>query len=210
MVKILKVSAMRPEHSKISEAAEALREAKLVVYPTETVYGLAGDAKSDLAVAAVFEAKGKSFRDPVSVAVDSLEMAREVGRMTGVAENLFERFLPGPLTLVVKARPSISTVLTAGTGTIGVRMPDNRVAISLVNAFRGPITSTSANISGEPAPKNAQEAARQLGDSVSLVLDGGKCHHQVPSTVIDATKRKPVMIREGPITLSDVEEFLKI
>jgi len=209
MVKILEVNPQAPEMATVMEAAAVLRGGKLVVYPTETVYGLGADALSDEAVAKVFEAKARPLEDPISVAVSSLEMARTVGTVTPTAEPLFEKFLPGPLTVIVEAKPAVSKLVSAGTGKVGIRIPDHRVTLRLIELVGGPITSTSANLSGEPAPPTARAAIEQLGDKVDVALDSGKCRFCAPSTVVDATAASPKVIREGPISSKKIASALK-
>jgi len=181
-----------------------------VVYSTETVYGLGADATSDEAVARVFAVKARPIENPLPIAVDSLEMARRVIELNSAAELLFQKFTPGPLTIVGKARPSsVSKLITAGTGNLGVRVPDNAVALKLVELVGGPITATSANLSGRAAPVTAKEAVEQLGDKIELVLDSGKCDIGKPSTVVDVSSGTPRIIRGGPISGSDIEKMLK-
>ncbi len=210
MVKIIDVSRSSSLAAAIAEAAAVIRAGGLVVYPTETVYGLGADATSDEAAARVFVAKGRPIENPLPIAVDSLGMAKEVMELDSAAELLFEKFMPGPLTIVGKVRPGkISKLVTGGTGNVGVRIPDNAVALGLVKRVGRPITATSANISGRLAPTTAMEALNQLGSSIELVLDSGKSKIGQPSTVIDISSGMPRIIRGGPISGSDVEKLLK-
>jgi len=150
-----------------------IKSGDLVIYPTETVYGLAADASSDKATAKVFQAKSRPMEKPISIAVDSLSMAYRVGKLSPQEEKIIRKFLPGPLTVLVKSRPVISSLLSAGTEKIGIRIPDHPVALKLIKAVGGPITSTSANISGSQPPENVEEALDQLGESAKLALDAG-------------------------------------
>ncbi len=210
MVKIFSVSSGAPQVSEIAEAAAAIREGGLVVYATETVYGLGADATSDEAVARVFVAKARPIEKPLPVAVDSIEMARGIIELNKAAELLFERFMPGPLTVVGKVLPGkVSELVTGGTGSLGVRIPDNAVALKLMNFVGGPITATSANISGRSAPVTAREALDQMKDRVEIVLDSGKCKIRQPSTVVDVSSGAPKILRSGPITASEIEKLLK-
>lgn len=197
--KILKVSEKAPSPKAISEAAATIKVGGLVVYPTETVYGLGADVCSDEAVGKVFKAKARPLESPISIAVSSLEMARQFTELTPKAEEIFKKLMPGPVTVVLRAKPTISRLLTAGTGKIGVRVPDHPVALRLINSVGGPITSTSANLSGKPAPSTVREAMKQIGKSVDLVLDAGECKLGVPSTVVDLTEKPFKVLREGPV-----------
>jgi len=181
----------------------------LVIYPTETVYGLGADACSDGAVTKVFGAKRRLLKNPIPIAVNSFEMARKIAESTPVAEKLFEKFLPGPLMLVLSAKPKISELVTAGTGKVGVRVPDHPVALKLIDFVGGPITATSANLSGKPAPCVLEEALEQVGRNVAIVLDAGKCKLGVPSTVVDLTSGRPRILREGPIPAEKIKKVLK-
>lgn len=136
----------------IEKAVEVLLRDGLIVYPTETLYGLGGDALSDEAVLKVFEAKGREFHKPVSIAVSDNDMIRVVGVVDEIAEAFIQEFLPGPVTIILKARSIIPKMLTAGTGKIGIRYPDHEIALAIISKFDSPITATSANISGGPDP----------------------------------------------------------
>ena len=210
MVKIFEVDPKRPEIRVISEAAATIRTGGLVLYPTETVYGLGADACSDEAVAKVFAAKARPLEDPIPVAVNSLEMARQIAELTPIAELAFKKFLPGPLTVVAKAKPNkISKLLTGGTENIGIRIPDHPVVLKLIKFVGGPITATSANLSGKSAPSTVREALEQLGKCVDAALDSGKCKLGTPSTVVDLSSGPLRVLREGPISRKELSTILK-
>jgi len=210
MVKILNIDGRSPQVDVIVEAAAAIRAGGLVIYPTETVYGLGADACSDEAVAKVFVAKARPIEDQISIAVSSLEMARQFTQLTHKAETVFKKFLPGPLTVILRAKPTISKLLTAGTRKVGVRVPDHPVALKLLDFVGGPITSTSANISGRPAPSTVREALDQLGKSVDLAVDAGRCRLGVASTVVDLTVEPFEVLREGPVTREKIKKALEL
>lgn len=210
MVKILEVDQRAPSLEAIAEAAATIRAGGLVVYPTETVYGLGADVCSDEAVAKVFAAKVRPIEDPISIAVSSFEMARQFTQPTHKAEAIFKKFLPGPLTVILGVKPTISKLVTAGTGKVGIRVPDHPVASKLLDFVGGPITSTSANLSGKPAPSTVREALDQLGKSVDLALDAGKCKLGVPSTVVDLTAEPFKVLREGPVTSEEIRKVLGV
>ncbi|KXB08268.1 hypothetical protein AKJ58_00450 [candidate division MSBL1 archaeon SCGC-AAA385D11] len=208
MVEVAEVDSEAPSRSVIERAARIIKEGGLVIYPTETVYGLAADARSDEGVARVFEAKSRPLENPISVAVSSLEMAGEAGEISSRAGRLFREFMPGPLSIIVKARSSLSKLLSAGTGKIGIRFPDHLAAQKLIEEFGEPITSTSANISGRPAPFTAQDALDQLGDHVDFAIDSGSVRICRPSTVVDATGEELEIVREGPISVEKLKAAL--
>jgi L-threonylcarbamoyladenylate synthase len=174
----------------IAKAVWVLQRDGLIVYPTDTVYGLGADALSDHAILKVYEAKNRPLSNPISIAVCDMEMAHAVAVIPAEAEELMERFLPGPFTVIVPAKSLLPEILTAGTRQIGVRIPDYPLALSIIEAFDGPITATSANRSGERDPTRREEVhvPHDLfisGDSLS----------GMPSTVIDPLKR--TILRRG-------------
>lgn len=124
----------------------------LIVYPTDTLYGLGADALSEEAVLKVFEAKGREYHKPISIAVSDTDMIHAVAKVDELAERCIEELLPGPVTIILKARSIIPRMLTAGTGRIGIRYPDHEVALEIISRFDSPITATSANLSGGPDP----------------------------------------------------------
>jgi len=208
MVKIFEVKPNAPSADVITEAASVIRAGGLVVYPTETVYGLGADASSNKAVEKIFELKGRKAEKPIPIAVNSIDMARQIAELTPAAEVLFKKFLPGPLMIIVKVKPNVSRLITAGTGKVGLRVPNHPVALKLIDFVGGPITSTSANLSGKPAPLTVKEALEQLGKNVDIALDAGKCKLGVPSTVVDATTRKLKILRKGPISEEKIKKLL--
>jgi L-threonylcarbamoyladenylate synthase len=164
-------------------AAAALGDGELVVYPTETVYGLGADALDPGAVERVFEAKGRDRSDPVSLAVPSVDAALEYTAPTARERRFMHEFLPGPVTVVLARRDPVPDALTAGRDRVGVRVPDHDVALALLREF-APITATSANVSGRPAARTVDDVDDGIIDAEAVVLDGG----ETPgggSTVVD-------------------------
>ncbi|MDE2059082.1 MAG: threonylcarbamoyl-AMP synthase [candidate division NC10 bacterium] len=198
-----------PSASAVARAVLVLRKGGLVAFPTDTLYALGADASNPLAVRRVFVAKGRSLRSPIPLLVADLMMAtRLVGELPEAAVRLAERYWPGPLTLIVRAPRGICTLLTAGTGRIGLRAPDAAVALTLIRQFGGPVTGTSANRSRDKDPLDAHEVLRQLGDQVDLVLDGGPVAGRSPSTVVDVTVSPPVIVRRGPVRQEEILRLL--
>jgi L-threonylcarbamoyladenylate synthase len=194
----------------IAKAAEALRLGRLVAFPTETVYGLGGDATCDRAVAAIFAAKGRPSFNPLIAHVSSLEQAETLAEMGPDAHRLAARFWPGPLTLVLPRRAGspVSLLASAGLDSIAVRMPDHPVALALIEATGRPLAAPSANRSGAVSPTTARHVAECLGDRVSLILDGGPCRVGVESTVIDLSGDRPVLLRPGGVAAETLEAVL--
>ena len=199
----LVVDASRPDPAAIAAAARVLREGKLVAFPTETFYGLGARALDPAAVERVFQAKGRPADKPLLVLVDSLAMVSLVAReVPARARRLMSRYWPGPLTLVLPACDDLPVALTAGTGTIGVRLSGHPVPRALVGAVGTPVTAPSANLHDGAPPRAAAEVLHALGASVDLVLDGGLTAGGPPSTVLDVTRVPPVVVRPGAVVLT--------
>jgi L-threonylcarbamoyladenylate synthase len=199
----LVVDAGRPAVATLELAASVLRAGGLVAFPTETFYGLGAHALDDAAVARAFRAKGRPADKPLLVLVDSLAMVdRVAGEVPRPARRLMDRYWPGPLTLVLRAHPDLPEALTAGTGTIGVRLSSHPVARGLVAALGGPVTAPSANPHGAPSPRTADEVIAGLATRVDLVLDGGPTPGGPASTLLDLTRTPPVVLRAGATNLA--------
>src|SRR6187399_1842746 len=185
----------------ISRAADLLREGQLVAVPTETVYGLAARADSEAAVAAIFRAKGRPDFNPLIVHVASLEMANRLGELDERAERLAERFWPGPLTLVVPARPDSPVVpaVTAGLPTIALRIPDHAATRALLETVGLPLAAPSANPSGAVSPTSPEHVADGLDGRVAAILDGGPCPRGLESTIVALREGGWQLLRSGPI-----------
>lgn len=200
-MKVVHVDPARPDRAAIAAAAELLRAGGLVAFPTETVYGLGADARSEDAVRAIFAAKGRPADNPLIVHVaDTAALGRVAAAVTPLAARLAERFWPGPLTLVLQAAPDVPAVTTGGLATVAVRVPDHPVALALLRAARVPVAAPSANRSGRPSPTTAAHVLTDLGErGVGVVLDGGACAIGIESTVVDARGDAPVILREGAV-----------
>lgn len=191
----------------IDEAAALLRAGRLVAFPTETVYGLGGDATDDRAVAAIFAAKGRPSFNPLISHIPDVARARELALFTPLAEKLAAAFWPGPLTMVLKRRADcpVSHLACAGLDTIALRVPAHPVAKRLLEATGRPVVAPSANPSGRVSPTSAAHVAEGLAGRLALVLDGGPCAIGLESTVVDATGERAVLLRPGGVTLEALE-----
>lgn len=185
----------------IKKAVSVLMHDGLVVYPTETLYGLGADAFSEEAIRKVYEAKKRPIAMPVSIAVSDREMLGAVAHIEPWMDGFFETFLPGPVTVVLPARNCVPEVLTGGTGRIGIRMPAHPLALQLITAFDGPITATSANLHGAKDPQTPYECTIPH----ELLIDGGRLPG-TPSTVVDLQKKE--IIRSGA-DIETVASFLR-
>ena len=195
------VSAYSPEA--IPQALDILRAGGLVAFPTDTVYGVGALAFDGKAVESIYSAKDRPVEKAIPVLIGDLEDLDKVGMdIPEAAHKLAARFWPGPLTILVPKRTDLPVAVSA-TDTVGVRVPDHEVARALLRAA-GPLAVTSANISGGQSPVTAQEVYEQLGGRIAFILDGGKTPGGVPSTLVDCTRPKLSVLRDGPITLEEL------
>ncbi|WP_299563569.1 L-threonylcarbamoyladenylate synthase [uncultured Mycolicibacterium sp.] len=194
----------------ITAAVSALKGGRLVVMPTDTVYGLAANAFDAEAVAALLAAKGRGRDMPVPVLVGSWHTIEGlVYSVPPAARELIRAFWPGALSLVVRQAPSLAWDLGDANGTVMLRMPLHPVAIELLREV-GPLAVSSANISGQPPAVTAAEAREQLGEQVEVYLEAGPSQRQAASTIVDLTGERPRILREGPVTVERIAEVLGV
>jgi L-threonylcarbamoyladenylate synthase len=193
----------------IERAARLIRAGELVAFPTETVYGLGGDATSEAAVARIFAAKGRPRFNPLIVHMSGLAEAEALGVFDERARLAAGRFWPGPLSLVLprRAQCGLSLLASAGLDTVALRAPAHSVAQALLRAAGRPIAAPSANRSGRVSPTTATHVAAELGDRVALILDGGPCAVGIESSVLDLTGPTPALLRAGGVTLEQLGEI---
>ncbi|WP_373505764.1 L-threonylcarbamoyladenylate synthase [Aestuariivirga sp.] len=191
-------------------AAQALREGQLVAFPTETVYGLGGDATNDEAVARVYAAKGRPSFNPLITHVPDAEAAFALGEFSADARKLAVAFWPGPLSLVVprKANCPVSLLASAGLPSIAIRVPSHPMALEFLRAAERPVVAPSANPSGKISPTTAEHVRKHLKDKVAAVLDGGRCKVGVESTVVSCLGDGPKLLRHGGIPRAEIEKVL--
>jgi len=206
---VLKVNPENPEMEKIIIAANVIRNGGLVAFPTETVYGLGVDALNADAVRRMYMAKMRPFDNPTIVHVakikDVYRLAVEVPKR---AEELMKRFWPGPLTLVFKASSIVPRVTTGGLDTVGIRMPNHKVALALIEASQTPIAAPSANIAGRPSPTLPQHVIQDFYGKIDVIIDAGPTKIGVESTVLDLTQNPPQILRPGGVTYEELREVL--
>jgi L-threonylcarbamoyladenylate synthase len=191
--------------SNLEEAKNLLEKGALVAIPTETVYGLAGNAFSAETVIQIFETKNRPHFDPLIVHVAARERVGEVvAEIPEVAQELMKNFWPGPLTIVLRKSSAVPDIVTSGLETVGVRMPNHSMTLELLRSLDFPLAAPSANPFGYISPTSAQHVAEQLGDHIPFILDGGICSVGVESTIIDCTQSKPVILRLGGTTIEQI------
>ncbi len=194
----------------ITKAADLLRQGQLVAFPTETVYGLGGDARNGEAVAAIYEAKGRPSFNPLIAHVASTETAKRFVEWTDQAERLAQAFWPGPLTIVLPLRADhgISSLVTAGLDTLAVRVPAHPAAQALLAEFDGPVAAPSANPSGQISPTTAAHVRAGLDGRIAAILDDGPCCVGLESTIVGLAGA-PALLRPGGVALEQIEEVLQ-
>ena len=192
----------------VSRAVRALKAGLLVVFPTDTVYGLAARHDDPLAVAKLYEAKGRDDRKPLPILVSGLEQAARIGRLGAAAEKLARAFWPGPLTIVTDRAPSFSSDAMAGEQSVGLRMPNEPLALAVIEGAGGVLAVSSANRSGGADPRTVDAARKQLGEAVDVYLDGGPAPGDRGSTVVDARGNGFRVIRAGPISEEQIAAVL--
>jgi L-threonylcarbamoyladenylate synthase len=200
MTILLKIDPRKPDRQQIAAAVAVLKAGGVLAYPTETFYGLGADASNESAVERIFTLKGRGFHNPVSVIVaDENALRALVTEVPDKARILMKRFWPGPLTIVFKAAPSVSSRLTADTGKIGVRISSHPIAALLARELGAPLTATSANLSGQNETVSAAAVKASLGDLPDMIIDSGKTPGRPGSTILDVTVFPFRVLREGAI-----------
>ncbi len=200
---------VRATQTEIKEAVEALRSGELVVFPTETVYGLGANAADAVAVRKIFEAKGRPTDHPVIVHLDKPRyLHRWVSNVPPLAEKLAARFWPGPLTLILPKAEKVNDIVTGGQDSIGIRVPAHPIAQQLLTAFGGGIAAPSANRFGRLSPTKPEHVRDELGSAVRLVLDGGESTIGLESTIVSCLGNEVRLLRPGSITRSQLEQVV--
>jgi len=192
------------EEKIIEKAARILKEGGLVVFPTESSYGLGADATNQIAIKKIASAKGQPEEKAISIIVSDLEQAKSFGKITEEAEKLVEEFMPGPLTLVVEKKASVPDVLAERT--IAFRISSNRIADKLCKALGNPITATSANLHGRPSIYSGREVVKYFNNRAHMIIDAGELPRNSPSTIYDVPNKK--ILRNGPIMEFRIKQAL--
>ena len=207
-MKMLPVDLVKPDPNVLAEAAKIINAGGLVAFPTETVYGIGADGTNQSAIRKIYQVKGREKRKPILVIVgkekDIIPLTQFVP--AGV-ENIIGAFWPGPLTLIFPAAKNVAPDLLGQGSTIGIRYTSSVLGRELCRVAGCPITAPSANLSGCHEPLSAEDVAKQIGDKVDLILDGGASFSKEPSTVVDVSGDRPILVRAGGISFSDIMEI---
>jgi len=196
----------------IDLAVETLKQGGLVIYPTETVYGIGADATNEAAIRKLNNYKRRPLGKPYSIAVENIKMAEKYARLNKTARSLYKEFLPGPLTIISTGRHILAPGVESETGTIGIRIPDYKIVLDIIKKFKKPITATSANASYQKRPYKISDILDNISQKqkkmIDLILDAGTLPENEPSTVIDTTLDDPVILRQGDIKIKETIELL--
>ena len=207
--KVLKIDTAKIDPALIMEAARAIRDKKLVAFPTETVYGLGADALDPEAVTRIFEAKKRPLDDPLIVHIaERGTLSKLSGDIPPEADALIDRFWPGPLTLVLKKTDAVPDIVTTGLDTVAVRMPSHPVARELILTSGTPIAAPSANLFGRPSPTTARHVVDDLDGAIEMVLDSGKTQIGIESTVVEILPGAAAVLRPGGIDIEDIKKVI--
>lgn len=200
---------MNNRHPDIQHAAALLRQGKLVAIPSETVYGLAADAKNIHAIAKIYAAKGRPSTNPLIIHLSNVSAITDWAiNIPKAAYQLAERFWPGPLTLILPKHPSVPDCVTGNQNTVGLRIPNHPVTLSLLEEFNGGLAAPSANRFGRISPTTTAHVREELKDAVDYILEGGPCSVGIESTIVSLASESPVILRLGAIQACDIEAIL--
>lgn len=197
-------------YEKLEEIASLINNNKVIVFPTETVYGIGTNGLDRNAIEKLYKIKERRFSKPITLLVSSYEMICSVANIISPLEKkIISNFFPGPITLILNKKKIVPNILTANTDTVGVRMPDNELILKLIEYCKVPIATSSANISGFPPSINVEDIYNCFKDKVDLYIDGGKSRIGVPSTVVKVENNDIKILREGIITKKDILARIK-
>lgn len=202
------MQVLKATSKNVATASSIVKKGGVVVYPTDTVYGLGCDPFNIEAVKQVFRIKGER-KKPLPVLSCGIADVKKIAELHERAEKIAKMFWPGPLTLVLLKKPALPNIVTCNLKSVGVRVPKHKVALELICSSNRFLVGTSANKTGRKPPKTAQEAIKQIGENVDVILDGGATCFGKPSTVLDLTSGKPKILREGPVGLNEIMEAVK-
>ena len=205
----MQTEILKSTQENLKIAGELIRAGELVAFPTETVYGLGADGLNLSAREKIYIAKGRPSEKPLTLHVANLNQVEQVAKISAEAEKLFKKFCPGPLTIILPKQKNLPDFVTNGLPSVGIRFPDNEVALEFIKISDRIIAAPSANLSGKNPPKSAEEVFENLQGKVKIILDGGECKFGISSTIIDLTEDVPKILRQGAISEKNIFEVLK-
>lgn len=194
----------------LQEVVSRIRSGDLVVFPTETVYGIGTIALDSLATSKIYTAKGRPSDNPLIVHVSDFDMLKKCTKeISEIEEKLIKAFMPGPFTLILKKSDIIPNEVSANLDTVGIRMPSNKIANTIIRRSAVPVAAPSANVSGRPSGTNISDIKKELLDKVSIMIDGGDSDIGLESTVVKVVDDIPVILRPGKISVEDIEKVVR-
>lgn len=210
-MEIITLNTLLITGNNMASAAEIIKAGGLVAVPTETVYGLAADGLNAAAVEKIYDVKNRPETNRISLLVSGMADVEKFCRdIPDAARGLAEKFWPGPLTMILFKKDVVPDIVTAGTDTVGVRCPDHPKTLELIRLAGVPLAAPSANMSGEPSPKNVTDVLTVFNGKIDAAIDGGQCVVGIESTIVDLTVRPPKILRQGGLSRIAIEEALNI
>lgn len=198
------------DYTKLQEPANIIKKGGIVIFPTETVYGIGANGFNENAIKKVYEVKKRPLSNPISLLVNSIDMINEVAKdITEEEYNLIKRFFPGPLTIILKKKDIIPDVLTANSDTVGIRMPANEIALKLIEYAGVPIATPSANISGKPSGTDITDIMKDFEGKVDYVIDDGPSKIGLASTIVKVIDNVPHILRQGSIPENEIKNSIQ-
>ncbi len=198
------------DYTELKKPAQKIKNGGIVVFPTETVYGIGVNALDEDAIKKLYNIKQRPTNKPISLLVNNMKMINQVTRdITELEYALIKEFLPGPLTIILKKKDIIPDIVTAGNDTVGIRMPENEIALKLIEYAGFPIAAPSANISGKPSGTELSQIMKEFENEVDYFIDGGKSKIGIASTIVQVIEGEPHILREGAVSKKEIEEFCK-
>lgn len=199
----------KTDYIKLREPAKIIKEGGIVIFPTETVYGIGTNGLNEKAVQQLYEVKQRPLNKPISLLVNSIDMIEEIAKdITDIEYELIKEFFPGPLTIILKKKDIVPNILTANQDTVGIRMPANKIALKLVDYAGVPIATPSANISGRPSGTNIKDIMEDFDGKVDYFVDGGPSKIGRASTIVKIEKGIPKILRKGAISEEQIRQIL--
>ena len=197
------------DYSDLQEAGQIIRSGGLILFPTETVYGLGANGLDEVAVKKIFEAKGRSSDNPLILHISDKEMLNDIATdISEIEHKLMDAFWPGPFTIILNRKPVVPNIVTASLDTVGIRMPDSLIARTLIDYSGVPIATPSANISGKPSGTSVDNIMKDFKDSVDCIIDSGESKLGIASTIVKVENEKPIILREGSIKKDEIFDFV--
>lgn len=198
------------EYTKLKEVATAIKNGKVVVFPTETVYGIGTNGLDEKAIEKLYKLKKRPKNKPISLLVNNIDMINDIAEdITELEYKLINKFMPGPLTIILKKKNKIPNILTANSSTVGIRIPQNEIAIKLIEYAKVPIATSSANISGKSSGINLKNIMNDFNDDIDYYIDGGFSKIGIASTVVQVFDGIPHILRKGVITIDDIKKVVE-